>query len=301
MKKFFTLSLMALVAIVAMAQSYPEKVYLTGSATPVGWSTSALPMFNNGDGTYEYVGMLYNGANGNEFKMLGAADWLPSYGPVTPGTGIAAGENYDLAVRTNYDMGDNKFTVPTEGRYHLTLNLAENKLYVAAAAEGEADKNGVVQALDLIYIVGNGTGAGWDAGSAFATTKVSEGVFTITTTIYGHNGEEEYNEFKFLTTQSFDMPHVGPAVDGEEFSGEGTYTATVFTSGDKKWRNTTTETKEYVMTVDLNAGTMVVTESTATALENANANANVNKVLRNGQIYILNNEEVFTATGVRVK
>ena len=55
------------------------------------------------------------------------------------------------------------------------------------------------------------------------------------------------------------------------------------------------------MTVDLNAGTMVVTESTATALENANVNANVNKVLRNGQIYILNNEEVFTATGVRVK
>lgn len=301
MKKFFTLSLMALVAIVAMSQSYPEKVYLTGSATPVGWSTSALPMFNNGDGTYEYVGMLYNGEYGNEFKMLGAADWLPSYGPVVANTAIAAGESYDLEFRENEGMGDNKFKVPTNGRYHLTLNLVENKLYVAAAAEGEADKNGVVQALDLIYIVGNGTGAGWEAGNAFATTKVSDGVFTITTTIYGHNSEEQFNEFKFLTTKSFDMPHVGPAADGEEFTGAGTYTATVFTVGDKKWHNTTTETKEYTFTIDLNAGTMVVIDPTVTALENANVNANVNKVLRNGQLYILNNEEVFTATGVRVK
>lgn len=294
---------MALVAMVAMAQSYPEKVYLTGSATPVGWSTSALPMFSNGDGTYEYVGMLYNGEYGNEFKMLGAADWLPSYGPQTNGTGIADGENYDLEVRTDYEMGDNKFTVSADGRFHLTLNLVENKLYVAAAQEEDADKNGVVQALEAIYIVGNGCGAGWDAGGAFAAEKVSEGVFTITTTIYGHNGEEEYNEFKFLTTQSFDMPHIGPAVDGEEFTGAGTYTASVFTTGDKKWHNTTTETKEYVFTIDLNEGTMTVTDPNATGVENVNANANVNvnKVMIDGQMVIIREGKAYSVTGAELK
>ena len=284
-----------------MAQSYPERVYLTGSATPVGWSTSALPMYSNGDGTYEYVGNLYTD-NGNEFKMLGAADWLPSYGPVAHGTGIAVGQNYALEVRENYEMGDNKFTVPNEGRYHLTLNLTETKLYVDTVKEGEADKNGVVQALEAMYIVGNGTGAGWEAEKAFAATKVSNGVFTITTTIYGHNSEEVFNEFKFLTTQSWDMPQIGPAEDGEEFTGAGNYSASVFTAGDKKWHNTTTETKEYVFTVDLNNGTMVATEATPTGVVNVNDNrVNAKKYLRNGQLYILNNEEVFTATGARIK
>lgn len=301
MKKIFAFSLMALFAIVAMAQSYPEKVYLTGSATPVGWSTSALPMYNNGDGTYEYVGMLYNGEYGNEFKMLGAADWLPSYGPKTGGTEIAAGQNYALEVRENDGMGDNKFEVPTEGRYHLTLSLVDTTLNVAAATAEEADKNGAVQALDVIYVVGNGTGAGWDAGKSFAATKVSSGVFTITTTIYGRLEEEKFNEFKFLTTQSWDMPQIGPKTDGEEFKGAGTYTAEIFTAGDKKWHNTTTETKEYVITVDLNASTMVVSEYTPTALEHTAMKAGAKKMMRNGQLYILNNEEVYTAAGVRVK
>lgn len=286
-----------------MAQSYPERVYLTGSATPVGWSSSALPMYSNGDGTYEYVGMLYNGEFGNEFKMLTSSDWTPSYGPKVGGTAIEAGKDYELEVRENDGMDDKKFTVPNEGRYHLTLSLVDTTLYVAAATAEEADKNGIVQALEAIYIVGNGTGAGWEAEKAFAATKVSDGVFTITTTIYGHNSEEVFNEFKFLSTQSFDMPQIGPAEDGEEFTGAGTYTAAVFTAGDMKWHNTTTETKDYIITVDLNNGTMVVVESTPTGGVNVDAdvNANVKKELRNGQLYIVNNEEVFTATGARIK
>lgn len=303
MKNVFMVCLLAVNSVLMMAQSYPERVYLTGSATPVGWSTSALPMYSNGDGTYEYVGMLYNGEFGNEFKILGAADWLPSYGPKVGGTAIEAGKDYELEVRENDGMDDKKFTVPNEGRYHLTLSLVDTTLYVAAATAEEADKNGIVQALEAIYIVGNGTGAGWEAEKAFAATKVSDGVFTITTTIYGHNSEEVYNEFKFLSTQSFDMPHIGPSADGEEFIGAGTYTATVFTAGDKKWHNTTTETKDYIITVDLNNGTMVATEATPTGVVNVDADVNVNakKVLRNGQLYILNNEEVFTATGARIK
>lgn len=301
MKNVFMVCLLAVNSVLMMAQSYPERVYLTGSATPVGWSTSALPMYSNGDGTYEYVGMLYNGEFGNEFKILGAADWLPSYSPVENGTGIAVGQNYALEVRENYEMDDKKFTVPNEGRYHLTLSLVDTTLYVAAATAEEADKNGIVQALEAIYIVGNGTGAGWEAEKAFAATKVSDGVFTITTTIYGHNSEEVFNEFKFLSTQSWDMPQIGPAEDGEEFTGAGTYTAAVFTAGDMKWHNTTTETKDYIITVDLNNGTMVVVESTPTGFANANVNINAKKYLRNGQLYIVNNEEVFTATGARIK
>lgn len=290
---------MALVAMFAMAQSYPQHVYLTGSATPVGWSTSALPMYSNGDGTYEYVGMLYNGENGNEFKMLGATDWLPSYGPLTTSAAIAVGESYDLEVRENYDMGDNKFTVPADGRFHLTLSLVENKLYVAAATEEEADLNGVIQALNVIYIIGNGTGAGWDADKAFAATKEDDGVFSITTTIYGHNNEEQFNEFKFLSTQSWGMPQFGPAEDGEEFTGAGTYTVSVFTTGDKKWHNTTTETKEYTFMVDFNAGTMVVTETIPTGLEECKVHSA--KRIVDGQIYIIRNEEVYTVTGAKLR
>ena len=98
------------------------------------------------------------------------------------------------------------------------------------------------------------------------------------------------------------MPQIGPAEDGEEFTGAGNYSASVFTAGDKKWHNTTTETKEYVFTVDLNNGTMVAAEATPTGVVNVNDNrVNAKKYLRNGQLYILNNEEVFTATGARIK
>lgn len=304
MKKLFSLCLMACVAIAAMAQSYPEKVYLTGSATPVGWSTNALPMFSNGDGTYEYVGMLYNGEYGNEFKMLGAADWLPSYGPLTSGTAIAAGQNYDLEVRTSYEMNDNKFTVTANGRYHLTLNLTENKLYVEAATEDMPDKDGFSSSTpEHLYIVGNGTGAGWSAESAFALTTEENGTYTITTTIYGHTAEEEFNEFKFLTTQTWDMPHVGPANDGEVFTGAGTYTVALFVTGDKKYHNTTTETKVYDFVIDLSAHTMTVTEHVEepTALDEVVGNVGTKKMMINGQLYILNNEAIFTATGARVK
>lgn len=298
MKKFCTLSLLTLMAIVAMAQSFPEKVYLTGSATPVGWETSKLSMFNNGDGTYEYVGMLYNSESGNEFKMLGAADWLPSYGPQVSATAIAVGENYDLETRTDYEMDDQKFTVPFDGRYHLTLSLVENKLYVDTAAAELADLDGNAQ-VPVLYLVGNGCGAGWESKNAIAATTLSENVFTITTTIYGHTAEEEFNELKFLSSQSWAMPQVGPAEDGEEFTGAGTYTASLFFEGDKKWHNTTTETKDYTFTIDLNAGTMEVAEYLATGLdEHKLENA---KCIINGQLYIIHNEKIFTITGARVR
>lgn len=305
MKKIFALSLMALATMFTMAQSYPERVYLTGSATPVGWSTSALPMYSNGDGTYEYVGMLYNGENGNEFKMLGAAGWTPSYGPVSgASTLMTVGRTDSIEIRLNFDMPDQKFTVANDGRYHLTLSLVENKLHVDTATSEMPDKNGLANLRpENLYIVGNGTGAGWDADNAFALTHSSTDIYTLTTTIYGHNTEETHNEFKFLTKQGWDMPQFGPLTDGEVFSGAGTYTIGVFIAGDNKYHNTTTVDKEYDFTIDLSTNTMTVTEHQTTGLmnENADQNKNVKKVLRNGKLYILNHEEVFTATGVRVK
>lgn len=298
MKKISSMIMMMAIAMCAMAQSYPQKVYLTGTATPVGWETNKLSMYNNGDGTYEYVGMLYNEEFGNEFKMLGAPDWLPSYGPVTGGTAIAVGENYALEVRENYEMNDNKFTVANSGRYHLTLNLAENKLYVDTANAELADKKGDLQ---YLYLVGNGCGAGWEAANAIALTTEDENVYTLTTTIYGHlpAPEEEYNEFKFLSAQSWAWPQIGPKEDGEEFKGEGTYEISVFYEGDKKWHNTSTETKVYTFTINLAAGTMVVANQT-TGLENANVNTNVNKVVRNGMLVIVKDGVEYNVCGQKL-
>ena len=71
MKKFFTLSLMAMVAVLAMAQ-FPTRIYLCGPAGP-GWATETWPMYTyvaedgvTPTGMYEWVGDLNEG----ELKFL---------------------------------------------------------------------------------------------------------------------------------------------------------------------------------------------------------------------------------------
>lgn len=262
MKKFFALSLMALVAIAAMAQSYPKHIYLCGPAGP-GWATKTWPMYTNQNtdgtpnGTYEWVGDLNNG----DLKFLYGDDWEPAYVAPTNGEALTVGAHTMQDHPVYDDSTDNKWAVTT-GRYKLEINVATMTLTVSDGA-GLPDKNGDSQMPlypEHLYLVGNGSGAGWEPANAIEMTTVSDGVYTLTTTIYGRLEEEEYNEFKFISSQSWAMPHVGPVVGGEAFTGAGTYSAAIFTTGDNKYHNTNTATGVYDFTLNLIDSTLTVVE-----------------------------------------
>ena len=131
MKKTFLFIMVALCSM-SMRAANPEAVYITGDATPGGWSTDAAvnQMYKAGDGNYVWAGDLTAG----ELKFLAATDWVPSYGPTVGGTAMASGENA-LVVRNSYGEDDNKFAVSTAGNYLLHLNISDDaapKLNVTA-------------------------------------------------------------------------------------------------------------------------------------------------------------------------
>lgn len=131
MKKSILLIFVALCSM-GMWAANPDAAYLTGNATPGGWSTDAAvnQMYKAGDGNYVWAGDLTAG----ELKFLAATDWVPSYGPTVGGTAMASGENA-LVVRNSYGEDDNKFAVSTAGNYQLHLNISDDaapKLNVTA-------------------------------------------------------------------------------------------------------------------------------------------------------------------------
>lgn len=299
MKKILSLSCMALVAMMVMAQ-YPSRVYLCGPAGP-GWATQQWPMFTDTtdqgapSGVYEWVGDLNDG----ELKLLYGSGWEPGFAPLAADEPLVIGAN-SIFDRHDSDP-DNKWAV-TAGRYRMVLNLTDTTLTVEDGT-GLDGKNGEGQVFfsDYLFLVGNGCGAGWSDANAIGAATTAYGVYTITTTLYGHTAGETHNEIKFLSAPNFGvMPQVGPMVDGEEIDGPGTYTAAAFTVGDYKWHNVSTETKVYIITVDLNAGTMVVADPTTPTGLDENVNMNVNKVMRNGQMIIIRDGVLYDVTGKKL-
>ena len=119
MKNTFLFIMVALCSM-GMWAANPEAVYLTGNATPGGWSTDAAAnqMYKTGEGTFVWTGTLAEG----ELKFLAGNDWVPSYGPAG-GADMVLGANA-LLVRNSYDESDKKFAVAA-GDYQLLLNISD--------------------------------------------------------------------------------------------------------------------------------------------------------------------------------
>lgn len=286
MKKIFTLSLMALVAIVAMAQSYPERVYLCGPAGP-GWATKTWPMYTNldangvPDGTYEWVGDLKEGS----LKFLYGGDWEPAYVSQTNGEALSEGV-HNMGTRITGEDPDNQWAV-TAGRYKLTIDVAAMTLTVADGTGMDA-VNGDEQV--FLYMVGDGCTTSWNLGDAKSLAITGENIFEGDFELTGSG------EMKFLTQRDFGAALYGPATNGEALNGTGTYTLVRHeSSDDSKFAVSLSGTYHFVL--NLTAGTMVV--SNPTALKNVNDNASVNKVIENGQLVILKNGVRYNAQGAR--
>ena len=193
MKKFFTLSLMAMVAVLAMAQ-FPTRIYLCGPAGP-GWATEKWPMYTyvaedgvTPTGMYEWVGDLNEG----DLKFLHGSSWEPGYAPTVNGEALTVGEHTIIDRPTGSDP-DDKFAV-TAGRYKLEINLT-GEAFVLTVSDGTglADKDGSDQQFEVpvpekVYPIGDGTSYGWNPSSADPIEK-SEGADIFDGVVFLKNGD----------------------------------------------------------------------------------------------------------------
>jgi starch-binding outer membrane protein SusE/F len=167
-----------------------KPIYLIGSATTIAWdNTLALPMEHLGDGKFARVETLTTGTDKyiKFLSRLGA--WAPQWGTDAAGTSASG----ILVLRPDEITPDPPgipFLTGTSGDYYImadTLGLT----YETYLTSGE------------LYLVGDATPAGWDAGAALALTQSSPHIYTITTTLNATGG------FKFLEVQGQWAPMYG--------------------------------------------------------------------------------------------
>lgn len=167
---------------------YPP-IYLLGDATAPGWvNTDALPMHAFNTTQFAIVANLAGEGKYLKFiRTLGA--WAPQWG--TDGTGT--GESGPLVFRPTEDEPDpSAIPAPAAaGDYRIFADIQALTYTITKASE-------------TLYLLGDGTPAGWDNTAALPMTKVAPGLFKITVNLAGGS-----TYFKFIETLGQWAPQYG--------------------------------------------------------------------------------------------
>ena len=235
------------VALIATSSSFANNLSLIGDATPGGWSLdSAIVMKPVADGIYEFVGDLKDGS----LKFVVQHDFVPSYGAQTNGDLLEFGI-IELTYRASYEEPDNAFSVKA-GRYALTLDMSDTVAKLAVSdGTGLLDK-WYVEYPDTIYAVGNATQAGWSAIDAIAMAETADNSGVYVDTLLLSPGE-----LKFLCQKDWGAGY-GANVAYAPIAGAGEYALMPLDSTDMKFVVAPALPTEYVVAVNLMAGTLTL-------------------------------------------
>lgn len=166
---------------------YPS-FYIVGDATAVGWNEKAAQvLYKSENMSYIYTYLK----NGNSFRFLGQQDWNPiNYSVDLAGTKDAYRYFKQISSNLAQNGDENMKFSGADGIYKVAINAASGvkSLQVTASPVAAFD-------VPVLFLVGSITG--WSADQAIAMTRVSEGVFTVTTIL------KDDAEFKFLGQKSF--------------------------------------------------------------------------------------------------
>lgn len=226
-----------------------DVLYFVGSATPVDWNIDepfVLTQSETDPFIFTYDGELKEG----EFKCpLTTGNWgcdyvMPKEGNTEISSKGCAERNFTFIPGGN---PDNKWLVTEAGNYSLIFNLRDWTIDVIYKAPIETD---------VLYIVGNGTPAGWNIDEPLMLTKSEENPY-----IYTYEGPLYEGEMKCpLTTGNWDCDYVMPITENTEINSKGCAVRTFdFIKGghpDKKWL--ITEAGNYKLTFDLENWTIDV-------------------------------------------
>jgi hypothetical protein len=180
-----TMSNTTFVNVTPYALDYPT-FYLVGAASYVGWNSGVAQELHKTDN----MSYIYTYMEPAAFRFLGQQAWSPiNYSVDNPGTDAASRYFKQLSSNIVFDNNENMKFTGTAGIYKFSIN-----------ADGD------VQSLDAtpsplgfdypnLYAVG--TINGWDAANALPMTRISEGVFELTTVL------NDATEFKFIGQKAF--------------------------------------------------------------------------------------------------
>jgi starch-binding outer membrane protein SusE/F len=183
---------------------YIPPIYLLGDATTVGWDNSnALVMNHIGtEGQFAIVEHLLTGKFIKFIADLKA--WAPQWGTDAAGTS----ESGNLVYRPTEAVAD-PVAIPSpavEADYRIVADTA-NLLYEVTLTSSQ------------LFLVGDATTAGWVPANGIPFTKVSPGIFTLTTTL-GAGG------MKFMETTTGWAPQWGTDANGTANFGDLVYRPT---------------------------------------------------------------------------
>ncbi len=200
----------------------PEELYLVGSSMSGqsgtwglggNWMSPMTPTDNENE--FSWTGRLYaqNDAGADtQFKILWGNTWEPAYVTTKANCPIADGQTYPLVYRPDGLVADNKFIVPVQGIYTLTVKIDEyNPTMTVKLVEKdnvEPDKH--------IFIVGDACTVGWNTGAAPELTKNDDGTYTWTGDLLGQG------RFRFLTGRNW-YPTYTTVENSHITVGPGTY------------------------------------------------------------------------------
>lgn len=128
-------------------------LFMCGSATPFGWTTSMTEvnqMKPETPDTYVWGGELK--ADGT-FKFLTKPDWVPSYN-----RDASSDDPWKMVLRETYDDPDEQFAVETDGTYIVEANLLKMKA--------------IVTPVQGLYVLGGATDTGWSLDDMPAFTRI---------------------------------------------------------------------------------------------------------------------------------
>jgi len=151
-----------------------KPIYLLGSATTIEWDNMlALETTHIGEGKFAIVETLKSGADMFIKFISVRGQWAPQWG--TDETGVW--DSGPLAYRPDETVPD-PVAIPapdTDGDYYILADTS-NLTYEVSATSAQ------------LFLVGDATDAGWDNTAGLPFTKVSPGIFTITTNLKAEGG-----------------------------------------------------------------------------------------------------------------
>jgi hypothetical protein len=220
---------------------FVKPIYLIGSATTIQWdNAAALPMQHMGSGKFGRVEALTTGADKYIKFLSKLSQWAPQWGTDAAGTSASGNLVYRPDELTTDPPGI-PFLTGDPGNYYIMADTV-NLLYETYLTSGN------------LFLVGDATPAGWDAGAAIAFTESSPHIFTLTTSLNAGGG------MKFLEVQGAWAPQWGTDDKGTNKKGFVSYRPTE-AAPDPPSIPGPTAAGQYTITVDLTTMQYTVEET----------------------------------------
>lgn len=251
-KKVFCCAILAASVLTANAAIDVSRLMIVGGSVWCGYSIDNSIVLSNAENPNLYKATVYISNEGDGFKFLTYAGWGGELCPESNDIVMESGVEYKLCVN---EGADNKFKVKDAANYDIVCDVENEKITVTKSAyqEKQIKHSG-------LWIIGGATPGGWSLSDGVAMTQDAANPFKFTATVDLTAGELKFAINKHTGFgQTF---FVRDAADENKM---------VFGGEDNKWN--ITEAGKYDIAVDVDALTVSIKKSTASAISTVETSA----------------------------